>query len=383
MKQFDEFRIAEILVRKSTGDLSDEDRQTLDLWIAASENNRRTYEKFVAGESLRERNRRFGKLDHEKTVRGVRRKLSEYEAQRRRKIIVRWSSAAAILVAAGFLSVFMLNDTQPKTEEPIFAEHSSPTLTLDDGTEILLDQTDHISIGGDAAIVFDNDTASYQIADEETFIGYNTISVPQGNIYRLRLPDGSLVAINAGSKLRYPIPFPKNIREVWLEGEAWFQVERNVDKPFVVNYKENSLKVLGTKFNIRAYPGKGSSAALVEGSVLCRTLRDSCMLTPGYQAVIAENSTQITVEKADLRTILAWTRECFAFNGQSLKDIMNELGEWYGVKVEFADPNLERRVFTVEANRSSSINSILDILMETGKIRYEQDGRLLTIYNND
>lgn len=385
MDHIDEFRIAEILARESTENLSERDRRMLQRWIDASEDNRKAYENYTAGETLRRRNGRFGGLDDKKTAEGVRAKYRQYLKRQRRRNAMRWSSAA--VAAAGVLLTVLLTTNEPViTVEPIFAERTAPILILDDGTEIILDQAggdNGIALGGDAAIVFDNDTPAYEIDDEETFIGYNTISVPQGNIYRIRLPDGSTVAINASSKLRYPIPFPKNIREVWLEGEAFFQIEHNPDKPFVVNYKGNSLRVLGTKFNVRAYPGKGSSAALAEGSVMCRTTRDSCMLTPGYQAVIAENSTSISVEKADMRSIMAWTRDFFAFSEQPLSEIMRELGEWYGVGVGFADPALENRVFTIEANRSSSINSILDILVETGKIRYVQDGRKFTVYDND
>lgn len=380
MEQLTEFQIAEILARKPTDAISEKEQRMLDRWIARSEENRRVYENFIAGESLRERNLRFAHLDPQTMIGDVQRK---YGAIRRRRIALRWSAAAAVTVAVAILSVLLLGNDQTNVEGPIFADRQSPVLILDDGTEIMLGDADTtITLGGDAAIVFGEEAPAYEVADENTFIGYNTISVPQGGIYSIRLPDGSLVTINANSKLRYPIPFPKDIRQVWLEGEAFFDVAPNANQPFVVNYKANNLQVLGTKFNVRAYPGKGSTATLAEGSVVCRTPKDSCLLTPGYQAVIAENQTSITVEKADMRSVLAWTREYFSFNDQELKDIMQELGEWYGVKVEFDDPALEQRIFTIEANRSSSINSILDILVEIGKINYKQDGRLLTIYES-
>ncbi len=382
MEYRNEFRIAEIMARKFTDTVSDEEQAVLDEWIARSDVNRQTYEKFIGGESLREHNRMSAGTDADAMLKRV---GQRYRSRKRRRGALRWAAAAAVFVAVAFSSVYFLGDkAMTGPGEEIFAESSPAVLILDDGTEIVLDKMpeEGISLGEEAAIVFDEETHVYAVSDEQSFVGYNTIRVPRGGICQIKLPDGSLAVINARSKLRYPLPFPKDLREVWLEGEAYFEVTPDTERPFVVNFKENSVEVLGTSFNIEAYPGKESNATIIEGSVSCRTSTDSRLLAPGYRAVIAENSTSISVGKADVRSVMAWTRERFSFNDEQLEEIMRELGEWYDIEVEFDDPTLKNRVFTIEANRSASINSILDILVEMGKIRYAQDGRKLTIYDN-
>lgn len=381
MRYSKEFKIADIIAKKAVGDISDTEQAILDEWIAGSGVNRETYEKFLSGESVIRHNELFGDFDPGTIIKGVARKS---KARARRRSIIRWSSAASVLLIAASVMYFSLRNGSGEERSKIFAERSPAVLILDDGTKIVLDGItgDKLAVNGDVEIVFDEDAPSYNVSESGELTGYNTIQVPAGGTYKVKLPDGSFVVINARSKLRFPVPFPKDMREVWLDGEAYFEVAHNAERPFVVNFNDNNLRVTGTRFNIEAYSEQSSTATLLDGAVCCYTLTDSCSLTPGYQAIMDQDADRITLAVADTRSVTAWIHNLFYYENERLGIIMQEIGEWYGVDITFDDPALKDGIYSIEINRYESIDGILDVLMETGRIRYEQDGGKIVIRNN-
>lgn len=167
---------------------------------------------------------------------------------------------------------------------------------------------------------------------------YNTLEVPRGGEYDLVLEDGTRVWLNADSRLKYPVVFPGSERRVMLEGEAYFEVARDTNRPFLVETGVQSLRVLGTAFNVCAYPDEPDIyTTLVHGSVALSTggQGHECVLVPGEQAVCHVHNGSFTVGKVDVSQVAAWKKGLFVFENQNLEQIMLKLARWYNVTVFF------------------------------------------------
>lgn len=207
----------------------------------------------------------------------------------------------------------------------------------------------------------------------------NTLIVPKGGEFKMRLPDGSLVWLNASSSLEFPSRFGGSKREVKLTGEAYFEVQRNEKQPFIVKSRQQELQVLGTSFNIKSYQDdQETTTTLVEGKVAVYTLNKtrSSVLLPGEEANIGQNQ-YFKVHKADLNKALSWQRGEFVFNRTSVYEVMKQIARWYNVEVEYAQ-GIPEEYFTGELNRSVDFEVVLRFLKESG-INYSMQDRKITI----
>lgn len=235
---------------------------------------------------------------------------------------------------------FIKNDVAPGS--------SKATLTLSDGTVLVLDQikegeiyqNDNLSIrktkDGEIEYLAYSDPASN--SNKPSL--YNQVNTPKGGQYQVTLPDGSKVWLNASSTLKYPTNFSSSERTVELEGEAYFEVAKS-NAPFFVNTKNQQIKVLGTQFNVNAYPNEiGTKTTLLEGSVKLittneqRELDQNIILKPGEEALLIRDH-GIQVSKVNVNQSIAWKNGFFHFEGNDLKSVMREFSRWYGVDVEF------------------------------------------------
>lgn len=191
-------------------------------------------------------------------------------------------------------------------------------------------------------------------------LAYNTIITPRGGEYRLQLPDGSLVWLNADSRLKYPTSFAtQKERVVELSGEAYFEVAHNRDQPFLVKAGTQTVQVLGTHFNVMAYSEEeASSTTLLEGSVKVSSGTNHKTIKPGEQAVVAD---AITVNDADVDAVTAWKNGRTYFKDADIKTIMRSLSRWYNIDVEYrGEPGKE--LFTGGISRKSKLSGLLKIL---------------------
>lgn len=207
------------------------------------------------------------------------------------------------------------------------------------------------------------------------------IRTPRGGEYRITLPDGSAVLLNALSSLTLPSYFSENERRVALIGEAYFDVKHKNGKgklqsPFIVHTANQDIQVLGTSFNVQAYPDQAEHyTTLLEGAVKISTGaeqqdRKYLILKPGQQAGVTDRGRHIQVKTVDLEEITAWKDGFFLFNNESLQKIMQQIERWYDVDVEYTGDTKKLRFFGIY-DRSKSLKSLLNNLEQTGKIRFE------------
>jgi transmembrane sensor len=209
------------------------------------------------------------------------------------------------------------------------------------------------------------------------------IRTPRGGQYQVVLPDGTRVWLNASSSLRFPSRFDPAMRQVHLNGEAYFEVARalNADQqpvPFHVYSQSQKIEVLGTSFNVSNYqPGK-SVTTLVSGSVKVSPLAGGtqALLSPGQELRIANNKTHIAT--ADAESALAWKEGDFIFNDETLGSIIEQLERWYDIEVD-CPPDYRGYRFSGAVSRSKNLSSVLKILELTGKVTFELKERRVTI----
>ena len=197
------------------------------------------------------------------------------------------------------------------------------------------------------------------------------------------MADGTKVWLNSETTLRFPVQFASDVRRVELTGEAYFEVSRNENIPFIVSSGDQQVKVLGTQFNISSYPDNQSIlTTLVEGSVevsLEGNPAEKTMLEPSEQSYFSRNESQILKRNVDVAQYVAWKDGRFVFQDQMLGDIMKTLSKWYDVQVVFANENDKNLRFTGNLERYTDFNNILRKIERTNEVKFEITDKLITI----
>lgn len=257
------------------------------------------------------------------------------------------------------------------------------TLTLADGSVVILDTADQESILGQQNVKLINVAGqiTYKVSDQAVTgneMQFNKITTPRGGQYKIELQDGTMVWLNAASSLRYPVAFTSNKREVELTGEGYFEVAHDAAKPFIVNLTDGTrVTVLGTHFNINSYSDENSiKTTLLQGSVLVKQGERQKELLPGDQAETGQNQFKV-VHLSNTDQIVAWKNGYFSFNDDNLESIMRQLSQWYNVDIDFPQgvPNV---LFSGELDRNLKLEELLEVF-STLKINYQIENRKLII----
>src|SRR5690606_31695883 len=209
------------------------------------------------------------------------------------------------------------------------------TLTAADGAVYALDEQQE-------ALDFSKVTEKAEIEISQD----NVVSTPRGGEYSLKLPDGSVVWLNAESKLTFPATFADSARIVSLIGEAYFEVAKDPNRPFRVQVNDATVEVLGTHFNIENYSQNDVfKTTLVEGAVQVKKAGHSQVLKPGQQAIVATKDAIIRIEdQVDTDKITAWKEGFFEFKNDAIDDILSQVGRWYQVDIRYMDGVPDKRL---------------------------------------
>lgn len=293
-----------------------------------------------------------------------------YLAKRRARVarLVRWIPyAAAVIIGIATASWYFFNNSADNLSSNELAVHDMPpgtnraTLKLPDGTSIELDESHKGIITTDSSITYLGGTGS--ITDLTTAaVNVLTLVTPKGGTYELILPDGSKVWLNAESMIKYPSKFAQSERVVEVTGEVYFSVVKGEKQPFKVLIQDQLIEVLGTEFNITAYPEEEESrTTLVKGaiSVLNRKSNAVNRLVPSQQAVTNGERTQI--ERVETSLFTAWKDGYFNFKSTPLEEVLRQAARWYDVKVVYLD-GIPREVLGGQFKRDVSLLGLIEIL---------------------
>lgn len=303
------------------------------------------------------------------------------------------ASVAIVLFGSGLFYYRHLEKTSPGTAyaNDIAAGKNTATLTLANGRKIVL------SAAVSGALAFEQGVRISKTSDGEITYeikepgkgnhpGMNTLSTSLGETYRVKLPDGSVVWLNAASSLKYPASFLNSkIREVILEGEAFFEVAKDEMHPFKVKTKEQNVTVLGTHFNIKAYDEeKAIVTTLVEGSVRIDFqavawnnkgkvfYKDEVMLVPGQQSLLKGET--VNLSKANLEENVAWKEGNFIFTDDGIEPVMRNIARWYNIQVIYKG-DIPTGAFSGNVSRTKNISQVLQALESTKLVHFKIEGR--------
>jgi transmembrane sensor len=379
-------RIAALLEKSLREGLTPEEKKELDLWLSEGNENKALYQQMMDQGQLLEKLRVYDLANSEamwqKTMSRVNTGGKVVSISEKK---ISWRNIAAAAVLVGVLATgavwFLFNrqDAEPvaKTEEttvPVKKKEIVPggnyaKLVLADGKTIQLDQVPDgaLSNQGNMSLSKADGHLTYSgrfITSGPVSTGaekhaslHNMVSTPRGGQYQLTLPDGSKVRLNAASSLRFPLAFAGNQRVVEVTGEAYFEVSKlsmpgsaSQKIPFIVKIIKpggvHEVEVLGTEFNVKAYPEEGEDirTTLKEGSVRVRENGVIAMLQPGQQA-IAQNG-ELKVTDADVDDAIQWTEGMFPASGTA-EVIMNQIARWYDIEISFEHVSLKKESFNV------------------------------------
>jgi len=297
-------------------------------------------------------------------------------------------SAASIIVLGVFI-YFFTKDTSNKTYvNDIDPGKNTAVLILSDGKKInllnakigllALQSTTQITKTKEGEIIYTSrhELPPLQNGGKSSYSEIsNTIRTPRGGQYKLSLPDGTKVWLNAASSLTYPISFRwLKERRIELNGEAYFEVAKDKLHPFLVQSKTQTVKVLGTRFNISAYSDdQFTNTTLLEGSVQVNQIT----LKPGQQAV--NSGTAIKVNVVDPNDVIAWKEGEFSFRNEPLQNIMKKISRWYNMDVVYQNKEAGKQIFGGTISKYGKISQILHVLELTGDVKFRVEGKTIIV----
>jgi len=260
-------------------------------------------------------------------------------------------------------------------------------LTLGNGKRITLNDAANGTIAEESNVKITK-TADGQLvykvagnnSDISSHLDYNTIEIPKGGRYEIALPDGTHVWMNAASSLKYPAAFASlKERRVELHGEAYFQVAKDKQHPFIVRTVQQEVRVLGTHFNINSYADEPEvKTTLIEGSVNVFNLKskNSKILNPGQQATV--NGDELKVGNADVDQAVSWKNGDFVFVGEDLKAVMRQVARWYDVEIEYQG-NVNASGIVSTFPRTKKLSKLLKALEINLGIQFKIEGRRVLV----
>ncbi|WP_316747162.1 FecR family protein [Pedobacter gandavensis] len=317
----------------------------------------------------------------------------ELDFQKSQKVRFLWPkavAAAAILILISFAGYFGYQKYASQTPVELSAQlndadpgGNKATLTLADGSKISLTDAGNGELAKQSGVRISkskNGELVYSVIASDTKLPvFNTISTPRGGVYQVNLPDGTKVWLNAASSIKFPTTFAYlKERKVELEGEAYFEVAKNKNLPFIVSSSGQQLKVLGTHFNVNAYPDEEEvKTTLLEGSLKVFA-GNSVLLKPGQQASVNRKELRnVQLRPANIAQVMAWKNGFFHFEKDNLHAVMRQLSRWYDVDVVY-EVNRADDEFMGDIPRGIKLSEVLKMLSFEGT-QFKIDGHKLTV----
>lgn len=366
-------------------EISEERSVELKNWLEEKEANRQFFEQFCADHSFRQRWKLRQQIDMNAAIAAFDRRTGKSAfLGGRRKWLAYAGVAAVFFIVLGVSFLFKHNSVDPElrhVEAHIVPGSSRAMLILADGEKMDLGAKDSLVVRLDAQAQFTNQNNRLVYQGEKTeALQYNELHIPRGGEYQVVLADGTTVHLNSGSSLRYPVTFGTEKREVFLSGEAYFDVRKST-APFLVRVGDLTIKVYGTTFNINTHLENRIQTALLEGKVglTVKGEEKEYLLTPSQLADFNVRSGAMDIRTADLSPYLAWTKGLFIFNNESLEQIMLTLSLWYDMDVFYQNPSLQKLHFTGCVKRYECIDQILRALTQSVGVKFIKEGKTLII----
>ncbi|MDY4043209.1 MAG: FecR domain-containing protein [Marinifilaceae bacterium] len=369
------------------GHLSEAEEKEILAWKDACKENRKLFEtireeQLMLKETVRAR---LISLDYN----AIREQVEKHHS-RKIRLIRYWSAAAAIVLLVGSSLLFWPAkkiETPSMTISTIKAPSRSAILELATGEQHYLESGNiQLKEENGAQIAISNGKQIYntqqtsQPEEPTETVSYNRLSVPRGTgVYRITLSDGTEIWLNSDSRLEYPGQFAADERRVRVTGEAYFKVHRDTNRPFIVETSRQSVTVLGTEFNVSAYPSEPESTTLASGSVSVSPQAGTpTTLVPGEQAVLDSITHTLSVHKVNVNDVISWKNGIISIENLSLSEILKIVSRAYNVDFVSAIPPSEDIVLRGSVSSEESLEVFLSVLSKIADINFKMrtDGKI-------
>ena len=378
--------IARLIAEELAGTIDERDRAVLTRWLDEDERHWKEYTNIL--ESLKTGNEVWKDQERGRQIMESRWRTVKSHTIRKTVRWLTWSKYAAVILLFVSMGIFwFVNEKKQEVENVTVAkiEHGSmkAQLVLANGRKVDLVPETNLQLeeeGGTRILTLDN-MVKYSGMDslvgQSAEVKYNTLIVPRGGEFSLELADGTRVWLNTESKLRYPVAFTGEERRVEMDGEVYFEVAKNREKPFVVTVNGVDIRVLGTSFNVSAYQ-EDVVTTLVTGKVQLKKGDEQVVLLPNQQAIWSDD--KFKVKQVDARNYVLWKEGIFYFEDVDLETILDDMARWYNVTIFYVNPTLKKMKFSVEIKRYEDINEILRRIEQTKRVKFEIKDRTINVY---
>ena len=375
------FQMAKLIFARKIGKLEEEEERQLQDWLSENPNKLGWYKNASDDYKIIQEFELYKKINSEKSWNKIISQIPELNKKSpfQWKIFVKW---AAVWLLPFALTLYIISNYQD-TDENVQTAKNNVSLILEDGKEIdLISQQEKVirSKKGELATNSNHQLIYKKGEQESSTLTYNTIITPVKGEYFLELSDGTKVWLNAQTKLKFPVKFGPNKREVDLIGEACFEVKKDKIKKFIVNIDEGSkIEVLGTTFNVMAYADEQEiQATLVEGKIQFSHSNSSVNIIPGEQSRYNKLSKQVKVHHVNVSDYLAWKEGKFVFSREPLNSVFRKISRWYGVHIECKDSLLLNRRVSAKIDKYEEIEKLIELLEEVSPVKFQwKEGNLL------
>ena len=376
-------QIAQLIYRQVLGTLPPEEAEELKAWREQSGRNEALYRKLTDVRYLEQEYRKLHQVDVERPLADMKSRVARRSVRRVMLQVAGVAAMLALLLWGGF-TLYVQQQENRQLQAALQSLQIRPGQT-----QATLFMADSIPIELDT-----NDSANRQkIARQKELMAHqpaakgapatNLLVTPRGGEFKIVLADSTEVWLNAESKLIYPEVFDMDERRVSVQGEAYFKVKKDVEKPFYVETDGQVVRVYGTEFNVRSYAEDDVVyTTLVSGQVSVSPLhahQGELVLTPNNQSLFHKTEKTTSVHRVNTDIVTGWKKGMFVFEEQNLEQIMQTLGRWYDFETRFEDEELKQTVFMGSILRYAEFNDVIQILEKSGGLRISVKDRTVTV----
>ncbi|TRX71419.1 FecR family protein [Carboxylicivirga sp. M1479] len=371
-----------LIYKQLVHSITDDEQSVVDNWRKQNSRNELLYQRVVDQKSINNSFNVYKSIDTDNAFN----KVIAPAAIKRRLLPTFFKYAAAVVIPLLLgLSIWLISEQQQPNatiSELIVPGSNKAMVVLSDGSTVeLANESSAIVLEEDGKVVGKDSlhTLSYQHVTADKLI-YNTLKIPYGGEYQMVLSDGTKVWLNSGSILKFPVNFISDTREVTLQGEAFFEVAHNADKPFMVHTKHSTTKVYGTSFNVMSYNNdKVEQVTLIEGKVGFSIKGQQTLLLPGQQAELALNNSNVVLKEVDASLYTSWKDGVLKFKNMPIKDLSKKLARWYDVDFYFANAAVGEIGFTGRVEKTTDFKHFMSLIEKTTNVKISINGRTVLV----
>ena len=376
----------DLIYRVLAGEVDEVERKEFETWLRENDEHRVFFEKIERAWYTGKYAARWKNVEMIAAWKAV--EHGREQRQRRRFRRIGWGVAASVAVLVGI--TWIVGQREEGSLVSVVAQSSvvkpgeaKARLVLSSGVEVELGCVNGDIINEKGGPILNGKEYIDYSKQENTLQGdvvYNELIVPPGGEYRLVLADRTVVYMNSESRLKYPVMFGGKNRMVELEGEAYFEVSKDEDHPFIVRTERLDVTVLGTGFNVMAYKqDPRTEVTLVKGKVDVRRGKINEILTPSRQFVMNNENQEYEVKTVNVATYVDWKDGVLNFDGMPLEELGDKLGRWYEVKFFFTKESLKRLKFSGAFKKYNEIGYILSLIEATTNVTFKIDKDMIVV----